>query len=103
MQKLQAKFKNIPRNASQVSCSTSSSLNKEEISSVKSKVLTCNNLDENLLQYIGEQNLRVSVCVCIGDVVEKPYTSHYSLKQNKKQEAAIPPLPEGRGFLAEKG
>jgi hypothetical protein len=49
MQKLSAKLKNIPGNASQVPCSISMALNREETLSVSSIVLTDNSSDENLL------------------------------------------------------
>jgi len=65
MQQLQAKLKNVPVDASQVHCSTSLPLNKEEIPSVAGKVLTCNNLEGNSLQHTGGQNLRVSVVVYV--------------------------------------
>ena len=65
MQQLQVKLKNTPTDASQVCSSVSSVLNKEETPSVQNKVLTCNNLEGNPLQRTGEQNLRVSVDVCV--------------------------------------
>jgi hypothetical protein len=102
MQKLQGELKNTPRNTSLVPCSVSSGLNKEETLSDQNKVLTCNNSEENLLQYIGEQNLIVSVCVCTLGTMEKPYVPYYFINNNKKR-TAIPPLPEGRGLLAEIG
>ena len=51
MQKLKAKLKNVPRNASQVSCSTNLSLNKDESLSVVSKVLAFNNPEVNQPQH----------------------------------------------------
>jgi N6-L-threonylcarbamoyladenine synthase len=59
MQKLQEKLKNTPRNTSLVPCSVSSGLNKEETLSDQSKVLTCNNSEENLQQHGVGSNLRV--------------------------------------------
>jgi N6-L-threonylcarbamoyladenine synthase len=59
MQKLQVELKNIPRNTSLVPCSISSGLNKEETLSDQSKVLTCNNSEENLQQHRAGSNLRV--------------------------------------------
>ena len=47
MQKLQAKLKNVPRNASQVPCSTNLLLNREETLSATDIVLTCNNPEVN--------------------------------------------------------
>ena len=74
MQKLQAKSKNVPTDASLVCSSTTLPLNKEETPSVAEKSLTCNNLEVNLLQHIGEQVLRLPVCVCAIGVMENPYT-----------------------------
>ena len=51
MQKLQSKLKNAPRNASLVSCSVNSSLNKDQSLSVESKVLNCNNHEGNQSQH----------------------------------------------------
>jgi len=68
MQKLQAKLKNAPRNTSLVPCSVSSVLNKDNLNgkrespSVQSKILTCNNSEENQRVFaVPVQNLRVSV------------------------------------------
>jgi len=74
MQKLQAKSKNVPRNASLVPCSTTLPLNRDQSLSVVGKLLTCNNLEVNLLQHIGHQNLRVSGCVYAIGVMEKSCT-----------------------------
>jgi len=65
MQQLQAKLKNTPTDASQVCSSVSSALNKEEIPSVRDTVLTCNNLEGNLLQHTGGQNHKVSAVVYV--------------------------------------
>jgi len=65
MQQLQAKLKNVPTDTSQVCCSTSTVLNKEETLSEPSIVLTCNNLDVNQLQHTGGKNLRVSSVVYV--------------------------------------
>jgi N6-L-threonylcarbamoyladenine synthase len=59
MQKLQEKLKNIPRNTSLVPCSISSGLNKEETLSDQSKVLTCNNSEENHRKHKSGSDLRV--------------------------------------------
>ena len=72
MQQLQAKLKNTPMDASQVRSSVSSVLNKEEIPSVRSKVLACNNLDGNPLQHTGGQNLKVSATVYVLDMNGSP-------------------------------
>ena len=58
-QKLQVKFKNTLWNAPLVPDSVSSGLNKEEIPSVQDIVLACNNPEVDLLQYVGDQDLRV--------------------------------------------
>ena len=72
MQQLQVKLKNTPTDASQVCSSVSSVLNKEETPSVRSKVLTCNNLEGNLLQHTGEQNFKVSAIVYVLDMNGSP-------------------------------
>src|SRR3990172_1306420 len=64
MQQLQVKLKNVPVDASQVHCSTSSALNKEEIPSVQDKVLTCNNL-------VGHHPLVVQMLVPTGSNKQK--------------------------------
>ena len=53
MQKLSVELKNAPGNASQVPCSVSGALNREETLSVPYKVLADNGSDENLLQHAG--------------------------------------------------
>jgi len=85
MQQLQAKLKNIPADASQVRCSISIALNKEEIPSVQSKVLTCNNLEGNLLQHIGEQNHKVSAGVYVTGVMEQPCTPSFCINNNTRK------------------
>jgi hypothetical protein len=72
MQQFKAKLKDTPRDAPQVSCSVSISLNKEEILSEMSKVLTLNNLEVDLHQHKGEQNLRVSAIVCVLNMRGEP-------------------------------
>jgi len=72
MQKLQAKFKNTPKDASLVPCSVNSSLNKEETLSVKDKILTCNNPEENLHQHRGGSSLRVSNIVYVLNMRGQP-------------------------------
>jgi len=53
MQKLQGKFKNTPKDASQVPCSVNFQLNRDESLSAENKVLTCNNPEGNLVQHTG--------------------------------------------------
>ena len=53
MQKLSVELKNAPRNTSQVPCSVSGVLNREETLSVPCKVLADNGSDENLRQHTG--------------------------------------------------
>ena len=69
MQKLQIELKNAPGNASQVSCSASTALNREETLSVSSKVLVCNNPEVNLRSGKTEQDLRVPVLNMRGEVL----------------------------------
>ncbi len=62
MQQLYEELTNTPGNASQVPCSVSEALNKEETLSVSCKVLRYNNSEENLLVWeVPEQNFTVSV------------------------------------------
>ena len=60
-QQLQVKLKNAPVDASQVHCTASSGLTREETLSVQSKVRACNNLDVNLHQQTGGLKARVFV------------------------------------------
>ena len=83
MQKLQEKLKNVPTDASQVCSSTSSLLNKEEIPSAESKVLSCNTPEGNLLQHTGERNLRVSVKMCVSEANDKTFASDFSKNTEK--------------------
>ena len=50
---------------------------KEETLSEQSLKTLDNNPEENLLQYVGEQKLRLSVCVHTIGVMEKPYASNF--------------------------
>jgi hypothetical protein len=59
MQKFKGKFKNVPRDAPQVPCSTSLSLNRDQSLSETSKVRTLNNLDVDLLQRKGGQKVNI--------------------------------------------
>jgi len=72
MQKLQAKLKNVPRNASLVPCSTNLLLNREETLSATDIVLTCNNVDGDPQQHIAGQNLRVSDIVYVFNLRGNP-------------------------------
>lgn len=65
MQKLQAKFKNVPRNAPQVPCDTTPRLNREETLSVKEIVLTRNIPEVDHLQHRGGSDLRVQNIVYV--------------------------------------
>ena len=69
---LQVKFKNTLRNTPLVPNSVSLVLNKEEIPSVQDKVRACNNPEVDLLQRIGDQNLRVSDNVYVFDISKCP-------------------------------
>lgn len=65
MQKLQAKLKNVPKDAHQVLCSTNLLLNKEETLSATDIVLTCNNPDGDQSGSNQKQNTSVSVKVYV--------------------------------------
>jgi N6-L-threonylcarbamoyladenine synthase len=62
MQKFELKLKNVPKDASQVLCSTNNQLNKEEILSADSIVLDSNNSDVNQSQHT-ERSLKSKVYV----------------------------------------
>jgi len=89
MQQLQAKLKNVPVDASQVHCSTSSVLNKEEIPSVRGKVLTCNNLEGNPLQHTGGQNHKVSAIVYVLDMNGSPIMPTSPMRARKLLKAGV--------------
>ena len=72
MQKFKAKLKNVPRNAPQVSCSTSTVLNKDQSLSVQSKVLTLNNLEVDLRQHKDGQKVSVKTYVFVLSIEGKP-------------------------------
>lgn len=72
MQKLQAKLKNVPADASQVRRSTSTALNRVERPSAPGKVLTCNNPEGNPLRHTGGRNLRVSASVYVLNMRGEP-------------------------------
>ena len=63
MQKLQVELKDVPVDASQVHCSTSSQLNRDQSLSVvdglQNSKLTCNNPEVNLRQHTDGSDLRV--------------------------------------------
>ncbi len=61
MQKLVVEFKNTSRNDSQVPCSVSRALNREETLSMPHIVLTNNNSEEDLLSGKRGQDLRFPV------------------------------------------
>jgi len=73
MQKLQLELKNAPTDTPQVCSSVSAVLNRDESLSVQNNVvmysspqkLDCNNLDVDLSQHTGNQNLRVSDIVYV--------------------------------------
>lgn len=85
MQKLSVKLKNAPGNASQVPCSASQALNREETLSVSGKVLADNNPDENQHSGKSEQNLRVFVLNMRGKPLmpTTPGKARILLEQNK--------------------
>ena len=65
MQKLQLKLKNAPTDTPQVCSTVSAVLNRDESLSVQNIKLDCNNLDVDLSQHTGNQNLRVSDIVYV--------------------------------------
>jgi RRXRR protein len=90
MQKFKVKFKNVPRDAPQVPCSTSLSLNRDQSLSETSKVRTLNNLDVDLHQRKGGQ--KVSVVTYVLNINEKPLMSCSCRKARillKKGEAKV--------------
>ena len=107
MQKLDLKFKNTPTDTSLVCSSVNLSLNKEETLSVVGTVLESNSPEENHQQHRAGSDLRVQniVCVVSGEVYSSPGIFYNSCKLTADAiiQAAIHPLPKGRGFLAAKG
>ncbi|MDA3793272.1 MAG: RNA-guided endonuclease IscB, partial [Elusimicrobia bacterium] len=85
MQKLSGELKNAPRDASQVPCSASGILNREETLSESRKVLTDNGSDENQLSGRREQDLRVPVLNMRGDALmpTKPVKARHLLEEGK--------------------
>lgn len=72
MQKFKVKFQNSPMDAPQVCSSENSSLNRVERLREKDKVLALNNLEVDLLQHRGGQNLRVSANIYVLNQRGKP-------------------------------
>lgn len=85
MQKLQIELKNVPENASQVPCSTSVPLNKEETLSVVRKVLVCNNPEVNQHQRTGGRKAVVYVISVDGKPIMpcKPAKARKLLRDGK--------------------
>lgn len=93
MQKFKKKLKNVPKNASQVLCSTNSGLNKEEIlsdqSGLKNDKQFLNNPDGNHQQHKAGSDLRVQNIVYVLNMRGKPLMpttqskARRLLKQNK--------------------
>jgi len=72
MQKLQVELKNVPRDASLVSCSTSLQLNRDQSLSVVDKVLTCNNPEVNHRRHTDGSDLRVLNIVYVDGGEQSP-------------------------------
>jgi len=92
MQQFKGKLKNVPMGAPQACSSTSSSLNREEILSEKSKVRTLNNLEVDPSQHRGRQDLRVPVVVYVLNMRGKPLMPCSPRKAHillKKKEAHV--------------
>jgi hypothetical protein len=87
MQKLQAKFKNVPKDTSLVLCSTNCQLNKEDTLSVDDIVLTCNNPEENRVQQT-ERSLKAKVFVLNYDGKPLMPCSYAKSKRMVKKGAA---------------
>jgi len=83
MQKLQLKFKNTPTDTPQVCRCVSTVLNRDENLSVQNIKLDCNNLDVDLSQHAGNQNLRVSDIVYVINMRGKPLMPTRSKKAVK--------------------
>lgn len=94
-QQLQVKLKNAPVDASQVHCTASSGLNKEETLSVQSKVRACNNLDVNLHQ---GQTGGLKAVVFVKSMDNKPLMpctptkARHLLKQDKAEVISSKPF-----------
>ena len=72
MQKFKGKLKYTPTDAPQVCSPVNLVLNRDESLSVQDKVLPLNNLEVDLLQHRGGQNLRVSASVYVLNQRGKP-------------------------------
>ena len=83
MQKLQLKLKNAPTDTPQVCSTVSAVLNRDENLSVQNIKLDCNNLDVDLSQHAGNQNLRVSDIVYVINMRGKPLMPTRSQKAVK--------------------
>jgi 5-methylcytosine-specific restriction endonuclease McrA len=87
MQKLSGELKNAPRDASQVPCSASGILNREETLSESRKVLTDNGSDENQRSPVGGPKATTLVCVLNKDNCPlmpcKPAKARHLLKDGK--------------------
>ena len=85
MQKLSAKLKNVPGDTSQVPCSISTALTRDQSLSVSSIVLTDNNSDENQHSGKSGHNLRVYVLNMRGNPLmpTTPGKARHLLKEGK--------------------
>ncbi len=97
MQKLLVELKNTPGNVQLllVSCSVSSSLNREETLRVKDKVLANNNPEGVHSQDAGRP-LKPFMHALLINMVEKVFNFG-----NLIWRTAIPPLSKGRGLLTD--
>ena len=93
-QQLQGELKNIPADASQVCCTISSGLNREETLSVQNTVLTCNNLDVNQHQRIGGLKAKVFVLNKEGKPLMpcKPAKARHLLQDKKAEVVSRKPF-----------
>jgi len=92
MQKLSAKPKNVPRDASLVPCSTSKSLNRDQRLSVTRRRLTDNNSEENRSQHGGSSDLRVQNVVHVLNIRGEPLmptTQQKASKLLKSKKASV--------------
>ena len=96
MQKLLVELKNVSVDASQVCCSTSNSLNKEETLSVSSKVLANNNPEVNLRLPVSELKANTLVYVVNKDgsplMPCKPAKARHLLRDKKAKVVRCNPF-----------